>query len=416
MKIKKDLLLLCFFILLFIVIRSINFVDFLNFSSDQAGCSIRALNLLETKKLSLIGVEMSFKFNGRYLFHGPLGCGISYLPFLILGGFDPLRSSYVVMLFGSLAIIPFYFGTKWLISKKAALFMLVIYTLFPLYIDSTRFLWDPNFQFIMLSLLILLMGLYKKKKKGILFFVVSLSAGILLQFHYGIAAGILALIIYYFFITKEGWKKFSIFILGIALGFFPLIIFELRHNFYNLRTLWLFIQHYDVVFLNKGHFPTPAHYFLIPTFFLFLAVSSLIKKWLNNYRLLLIFLVMFVWSSILYVPKPQYPYSEGGKLSWKYSDEKKVHQIISSQNLTDFNVTALFYDNKAAVQKYFLKRDKISGDFEDYYKNKYLFVINDNNNFQKYLAYEVKTFSPAKILKSWKINQKYSLYLLKRER
>ena len=61
-----------------------------------------------------------------------------------------------------------------------------------------------------------------------------------------------------------------------------------------------------------------------------------------------------------------------------------------------------------------MKRDGLNINFNDYYNNKYLFVVYKDDTYMSDLAYEVNSFKPNKELKRWKINEKYNMYLLER--
>lgn len=53
-----------------------------------------------------------------------------------------------------------------------------------------------------------------------------------------------------------------------------------------------------------------------------------------------------------------------------------------------------------------MKRDGLNINFNDYYNNKYLFVVYKDDTYMSDLAYEVNSFKPNKELKRWKINEK----------
>ena len=177
---KKELVLLLLLIGIFIAIRSIHFTSYLNFSTDQGLFSLEALKIYNEKSLTLIGPPMSYSFQGRELFQG----GIIYygfLFFLLLGNFDPVTASYFFMLFAGVMLIPLFYGTKHLLSVHAAWVVALCYALLPIYIDYTRFLWNPNFQLVLLPVLLFFMGLFAKTEKHRYLFLVALTSGILLQ-------------------------------------------------------------------------------------------------------------------------------------------------------------------------------------------------------------------------------------------
>jgi hypothetical protein len=104
----------------------------------------------------------------------------------------------------------------------------------------------------------------------------------------------------------------------------------------------------------------------------------------------------------------------GTDKDWNYLAEDKIHKIITTQHIKNYNVANLAYDTLASVQKYLLIKDHININFDNYSSNQYLFVVNKDNNYLKNPAYEVNTYTPSQLVSSWKINKSYNLYLLKK--
>ena len=415
-KNHRELILLFVLLVIFIVIRSINYIYHVNWSPDQASCGIDALNLIRTKKiLTLIGPQISANFQGHFIFQGPI---ITYLFlfFLLLGGWNPITSSYLFMIFASLMIFPLYYGVKKLINSKAAWIAVIIYSLVPYYINYSRFLWNSTFQFSLLPILIYLIGLYQEKKSKKSFLFLSIWAGILLQFHYQFVIIIFGLFVYYFLFKKIRLSNLFFYILGVSIGFSPLIIFELKHNFYHTKTLILFIKNWQAVD-RPGGITTP-HYYITLSFMTIIGLLSLLKKQLNKLKRIYIIgfaLILLLYSLYINVPIPRQAFWAPAT-PWNYLAEKKIYEIIRSTRLIDnFNVANLaYYDTKAYVIKYFMKKDDYKINYEDYYKNKYLFVISQGQNYKDALSYEVAFFKPNKVLKTWKINEKFDMFLLER--
>ncbi len=415
MKNKKTLFLLGGVIIIFIALRSINYIYYLNWSGDQGSFAIEALKIFQTGKLTLIGPQISANLNGHFIFQGPV---ITYmlLFFLYIGKWDPLISSYLFMIFCSLMIFPLFFGVKKLINEKAAWLMVIIYTLVPYYINYSRFIWNSTFLLSLLPILIYLMGLYKEKKSRFVFFLVAFWLGLLLQFHYQFILIILFVFLYYFLFKKESVSNILFFVFGLIVGFSPLIIFELKHDFYNIRTMILFAQNWNQVD-RPGGITTP-HYYLSMSFLSILALFGFWQKKLTKIPYIYIWIVAFclsLYSLIIYMPKPTHAYW-ASTTPWNYLAEKRIYDIIRSTGLKkDFNVANLaYYDTPSVVIKYFMKRDGYQINYDDYYKNKYLFVVTEGNKYLVNPSYEIATFKPHKILNKWPINSKYSLLLLER--
>jgi hypothetical protein len=265
------------------------------------------------------------------------------------------------------------------------------------------------------------MGLYKHNKSKWTFFSLSFLLGLLLQLHYQFFIIILALAIYYFIIKRIPVSFIGLYVFGLFLGLLPTVLFEVRNQFYNTQTLWLFLQHWKEA-SSTGGGAHIAHYYLTISFMVLVSVLGLFAKYLpkgKNFIILscLLAVVLCTWSVTLNFHKPEESFWSYAR-HWSYLDEYKVYSIIKRTNLTDYNIANLtYYDTKSAVVKYLLKRDAVAINYEDYYQNTYLFVIkNKNEKVFDTLSYEVAFFKPSTILKTWKINNYYNLYLLKREK
>jgi hypothetical protein len=402
---------LALLVIVFVLIRTIHFPERLDFSTDQATASSAVLEMVRNHHPVLIGPRFTLEYNGRYMFFGPLPYYFQ-TPFMILGNFDPIKSSYLFMMFRSLMVIPIYFGTKKLINKNAAITFSILFTLLPFFVDYTSFLWNPNFQLVLSPILVYLMGVFKEKKSLINFFWLSLVMGCLLEYHFIFIFIIFILGAFYFLIQKLNWRYFFIFILGLILGMGPLILFDLRNNFYETRTLLIFIQHFKEVLPGPGKVSGQDPHYLLPfVFFGALLLIYLIRKYLSPKVNLLIFLSLLALCLFIYLPIPAHGY--GMPNNWNYLDELKVHQIIMSQNVINFNIANLIYDPQAAVQKYLLEKDNVEFN-NNYLSNDYLFVLSTPKDYLNDPAFELKKLQPAEQVQSWTINNYYNLYLAHR--
>ncbi len=404
----REILLVLFFALLFIVIRSLYLKNLFVFIFDQVSSSTTVLELWKAKKISLIGPPLSFVIEGKQIFFG----GISYyiqLIFLLIGRFDPFWSTYAFMFFAGLMIIPLYYGIKKLIHQNAAIIMVILYSLLPFSIESTITLWNPYFLFALLPLLVYLMGLFKEKNGLSVFFLIAILNGVLFQLHYMYVFTVFGLLIYYFVFKRLGIKYFLVFLVGLCLGFGNMLLFEFRHNFYNLQTLAFYFTKPKTV---ASHW-LADYYFSSIGLFVLLMILYVLRKRLTTIFCVGFFIIM-LFVSFRYVTvdteKRNFPQN------WHYADELKVYEIIKKNlnEIKDFNIFE-FYVATATLPKYFLKRDNIEINFDDYYYNKYLYMVYKDETFTEDAAYEVHSFKPFKIVRIWKMNSSYNLYLLERQ-
>src|SRR3989344_8644814 len=432
---KTEIILLFLFLCLFIGIRTVNFTKYLNFSFDQAWGSTRVLEIWRNKEITLVGPGSSIAVNGKQILQGSINYYFTLI-FFLLGNFDPIVSSYLFMLFTGLMIIPLYFGVKNLFNKNVAFFIVIIYSLLPLYIDFSKFFFGPSVQFSLMPLMILFMGLYNKTKKLLYFFLIFFLIGVESQFHFAFLLIFFILFFYYAFMSV--WQprqrrgrpeskllldsgqafrlnasqaearvtKTFLSILTFLIGFSPIIIFELKNNFYNIRVFLEYLKNQP----SLSNFQLHRHRYLSISLITLILLTPVYKKYLSRSLLILLTILLLTIDLYLYLPKPKQAF--GMAKNWNFLLEKKAYNIIKKENLKDFNVANLIYDNLSVVIKYQMKRDNYLINFDDYYHNKYLFVIDKNEaNISKNPAYEIQTFSPRKKLKQWKLNDSYNLYL-----
>lgn len=407
---NRTLLILLGLIGLYILCRSIHFTENLNFSTEQADFAKKSFELWQNKKIELIGPAISFRNNGRMIFQGSITYYFQWL-FLIPGKFDPVVSSYLFMLFGSAMLIPLYFGVKNLSNEKKAIFVCLIYTLLPLYIDYSRFFWNPNYQFVLTPLVVWLASVYIKKRNRWWLFGESILLGVQLMFHYQYLVVIGIFFIFHLIKRNIGLKEVVVFLAGIAIGFSPMIFFELRHNFYNVKTLLMFLNKKNNVFEQGGGL-VQKHYYL-SIILVFIALLANIKKIKINWIFVGIFgLILLSISLTKIVNKPSNGF--GMAKNWNYIQENKVFEIIKNNNSSNYNIANLIYNTKASVQKYLLKVNGINIDEDNYRTNDYLYIITDQIKPLEDPAYEVNWFKPSELIQTWKIHDDYNLFLYKR--
>ena len=408
--ISKDTIIIFGFISLFILTRTVYYSNLFRFIYDQIASSTIVLELWQNKELSLLGPPMSLMIENRQVFFG----GISYyiqMVFLLIGRWDPYWSTYAFMIFSSFMVIPLYFGVKKLINKNAAIFMLIIYSLMPFYIEGTTHLWNPYFQLALMPIFIYLIALFQEKKNYTLFLIISIYAGILFQLHYQFIIILIGLLIYYFVIRRlNKWYALTG-VIGLSIGVGNLIIFELRNNFYLFQTIILFLQNHQKIVSQ----PMSDYYLMSILFLSIIPILWYTKKYISLRINIITFIILFGFAyhfAVVTAPDRNFP------KNWYYRDDRKIFQIIKSnyesEGIQNFNVFE-FYSATAATQKYYLKLNNIQINYNDYYNNPYLYVVyKSDEDFTIDPAYEINSFRPHEIVDTWQINNLYTLYLLKR--
>lgn len=233
-------------------LRLYRIADYMTFLGDEGRDVLVVYGILHGD-LTLLGPTASV--GGFFL--GPIYYYFM-APFLWLFNYNPVGPAIMVGLFGV--------ATVWLVYKLGSEFFGIatgimaatLYSIAPLIIAYSRSSWNPNLMpfFSLLTLYVL----YKAfiKNSWWLLILSGIFLGVTMQLHY--LATFLGVIIIVYVVCMnvlhaESLKKFADFLsitkktliygvllfLGFVIGWFPLLLFELRHNFPNFTSIYKFI-------------------------------------------------------------------------------------------------------------------------------------------------------------------------------
>lgn len=355
--------------------------DYITFLGDEGRDVLVVYNILHGK-LTLLGPTASV---GGF-FHGPLYYYFM-TPFLFLTNFDPVGPAIMIALIGIVTVLLVYIVGKRLFGTAAGFIAALLYTISPVVIAYSRSSWNPN-PMPFFSLITAITTYYAVKKKSlVLFFIIGVLFGVLLQLHYLELFFMLAMAVFIAFTTL--WKQprfkgikalLTIYLVifgGTLVGWAPFLAFEVRHDFMNIRSIVSFVfaakdtgadTNFFVTVWNVFyklfarlvvHFPMPSEVASYPTGEVVrwyigstvLALGSvgiflyqMKKAYKENYDKFLAYLLLFVWlffGIILFgfYKKPVYDYYlgflfpipfllVGNGLVFLYS--KKIKNTISS--------------------------------------------------------------------------------------
>jgi len=236
MKNKKfEILFLLLIIILAAFLRFYQINRFHFFNYDQARDALFIKRIIVDHQFRLIGTQTSIP--GFYT-----GPAYYYLmaPFLWLFRLNPVGIDVGIAIIGFLTVIIFY----WLLlrftqDKVVSLAFTALYATQPQIVQQSRYAWNPNptpFFF-----LLYLWGLFKianKKRFGWLLTFISLA--FLLQLHYSAFSLLLVLILFVIFFRKQikFGRPFYLSFLSFLILMSPLLLFDFRHNFINLKALF----------------------------------------------------------------------------------------------------------------------------------------------------------------------------------
>ena len=237
------------FIVLFLILlvgailRLYKIDGFMTFLGDEGRDMIIVRRLLVDGNFFLIGPGTSV--GNMYL--GPL---YYYLiaPALLLANYSPVGPSVFVALVGVATIYLLWrLCRKWF-GKAPALIAAVLYAVSPVVIINSRSSWNPNVMpFFALLTVYALWSIWQEKKYG-WFYVLGISFAFVLQSHYlGILLLPVILTVWLMAIkTLKDKKQFLIKSLYGLLLFSalmsPLLVFDIRHNWMNVKALFALLS------------------------------------------------------------------------------------------------------------------------------------------------------------------------------
>ena len=244
--IKKNYLVIFLTIISFIF-YTINLKGSLGFFDDTARDTIKALEIIQQKKITLIGPPLSFGlFTIREVYFGSLSLYIAIIG-LLIGNLNVEGAIYPTIFFFTISIYFFYRLVKYLsTSKKTQIISTVIYALSPATITFARFFWNPNLiiPFSVFFWLLILQNYASNKKKLLGYLIAGIIGGLMVNFHY-VSLAIIFFCLFYLVFKRKILLSLVLF-LGFLIGSLPLIIFELKHQFYLSQALIYNFNHRGV--------------------------------------------------------------------------------------------------------------------------------------------------------------------------
>ena len=211
------------------------------FLADQA-IELEGTYQILQGKFTLIGIKTSVSEirNGAVMYY-------LMAPILYLLKFDPVAGGVFQTVLQLGAILLIYLPFKYSDNQNIGLFSVVFMALSPLlvrYSRQTMLAYFPLF-FSTFTFFVSLKLVQHFQKTLCLIF--GFLLGFTLQIHYSALALIIyAFLIPWLFIERKLILKYFIFILfGFFIGFLPMIIFELRHEFFQTKMLFSFISSFN---------------------------------------------------------------------------------------------------------------------------------------------------------------------------
>lgn len=232
---RKEKIILFFILVVSFFLRAYNFKSFYVFSHDQDVASWIIKDILVNGHLRLIGQETS----SQGMFIGALFYYLQ-IPFYLLGNMNPLPSVFLPIILGVFATYSIYFVFSKLFSQKVGLIGSFIYAVSALIVFTDREV-APTMP-VMLWTVWYLYSLYLIYKNDYLkgFILSGILVGLI--WHLNMALILLTPLLLIAFLYSKRKIDFKTLLLGLLMLFItnlPFIVFEVRHNFSQTKTIYL---------------------------------------------------------------------------------------------------------------------------------------------------------------------------------
>jgi len=355
----------------------------------------------------------SKSFMGRNFF---IGANYYYVLAIVglISKWDPMN---ITVIFIFLELIS-YLILVFFLRKKFNSFWVLLTFLFmaisPYLIIHSRFFWNPHL-LIPLSILVLLISdKYLVKKEIKYLFLAAVCWGFGFACHY---SAVFWGFWFIFLLIKSKKIKFLKYYLAIILGFvlgnLPFFIFEIRHGFYNIKTIFYIFTH-----SNQGGELT-SHYFVFPllvfTIYGLFKLLSLVK---NKTKSGVILIVLLVTISLIQINifKNYAPLDviEG----WNYNEQQKAVDLITKNGCPkNFEVAATVQGDTRAYDLRYLLNLKKCGPMgvEEYPKAEKLFLVAPVNRPPgTETVWEVSSLGKFKVNRQEKLTEKIVFWELEK--
>lgn len=422
---KKKLLVFLFllFTFLFWASRLWHFEKLLTFGSDQGTFFAETWEMVKNHRPRLIGLKVGTKeVLGRAFFTGPF----FYYLLAILGilfRWNPITITLIFLFFWWLTGLGIWYLVRRVYGDEAAVTAYGIFAACPFLASFSRIVWNSGL--LPLISVFFFFSLYKilKEKTNSWWLLSGFFLGLGLNISYATFLWIPIFAIFYFWHFKR--RKWSlrplIFIfIGFILGELPLLLFEVRHGFYNLRTILFFLKHGVLEGRTKGAV-TDYHFIfaLLPLFFLLWgSVYSRIAKKFGLAKTLFLSLVLI--TALTLSINWQQEWGTGMPDGWTLAKELKVANLICENIGTQaFEIAETINgDTRAHDLRFFLSFYGCPPlGVEDYPSADILYLVTTSKRPpEEETVWEVKSLRPFKISFKKDLEDDLFLYKLTREK
>jgi hypothetical protein len=280
-------------------------------------------------------------------------------------------------------------------------------------IYHSLFIWTSNYLPLFGVLTIYLVYLLIKDKNSLWpVFLLGLVGGVAfgIQYFYLFTLGITFLVCIYF--SRKKLLAVALFISGAVVGELPTVIFDLKHGFYHVRTLWMyFMDNLSQTSKSQLSYYHLLNFWPVAAMILgYFLVKYVHRSWLIGLAVG-VYVYFNLTSSIISFTKP-IGMEEG--LNW-FKINQAANQI-AKDNPINFNVVSLVdFDTRGHILRYPLQfiYGKTPMGVEEYPQAKTLYVlVKGEYDFESPKVWEMSSFQPYSFEILNQIDNNYAVYKL----
>lgn len=413
MPFRNGLFILVIVFIAAVFVRFYNYENRITFGPEQAMSLITSGRMI-THKFTLLGNQNLQRqtSDGHSLFAGAL---FNYLliPLQLLFNYDPLPITIVFTFLNLFSGFVIYKLVKEMLDEKTALFAATLFLFSSWSIYHSMFIWNQNFMFLIGMVSIFLIYRFNKKEnlKDIFYLGLASGVGYSVQDLYLITAGVI--ITYLLWKSTNKMKTLIYFVSGASIPNLPAIIFDLRHNFYHVRTSFQFVL--DSL---QGDSGASLHYYHFLHFLplALLLVAIVIRKIFEKNKMIAGFILFAFLYLNLSSPRINLNAPTGMPAELTFKNIQKAVKVIADDEPESFNLAVLVdFDTRGHILRYPLEfiYGKKSNAVIEYPQSSKLYVLaEDNYDFKSSCVWELSTFNKENITKMLEVSKNYSVYKL----
>lgn len=403
------------------IVRFINFPDRVNFGSEQGLSLALSTDYLQGNwsLLGLVNVQRSTT-DGLNLFSGSL-FNYSLVPLVFLFRKNVIMITACFALLNILTGVLIYLFVSKIASWKAGIFSSSLFLFNSYMINHSLFIWILNYLPLLGLITMFLLYLFWYRRNSVLlplFLGLISGIGFNLEYFYIFTAVIVFVVL--IIVSKNRMLVIGLFVIGAFGANLPMVLFDLRHDFYHVRTL---VSYLGKVMTTPGEHRISYYHFL--QFWPLMSITfGLLLGGLFKRQKLLVTLVLFIYIYInLTSPRVSLIEARGmGDATRPVSvkDLNRAARLIYRDNPKDFNI--VFYpgaDYRGYALRYFLTYiyGLFPNNVEKYPESELLYVFAWKDfNCQWGYPWEVSSFCSqgVKKIKTEKISEEYYLFKLEK--